>query len=715
MAGLKTASGETIDGSFELQVEVEEGDAVGQGDPTAPPGPPQPSAPSPSASPGTSTSGGSCCSSWRAWFPFDPLPPDPLPPDPLPPDLVSLGPGAPLTRCPLTRCPLTRFPLDPVPPDLVPPDPVPLGPAAPLTQCPLTRFPPDPLPLTRFPFDPRRTWLLRPGRALEALGVGAEARLRFAPQHRPLLLRLPNRRRLRLRLSFARPVAAAVQRACGVLGAGSGVRGAGCGVLGAGCWAMSPSPRCPPTATGCSWPLGGGWAPPPPPRPPRGSPLLRRTRLHARWLDPWRSLLEQDVRDDEELLLRFKYLCIHDLDPQRDELRLALLYEQGRWAVLSEELDCTEEEMMLFAALQYHIDEVGGSGEPGGGRWGRGPGRPGRSSQQPEVKLGGEAEPPGPLEELSPIPELAEELEMYRPRKLALRGFRPTWAVLKETTLMYGRSPPTAGGEPLQQLNLRGCEVTPDVDVGTQKFGIKLLVATPEGMSEIQLRCRGAPQYARWVTGCRLASRRGGPSLPPTAPGAPPHRAPPNPRVLLAPRFQRKVKAKQLGPRVLELLHRLGALTPAQARLRFLEAWRALPGFGLAYFLVRFKGSRREEVLGVTGSTGGSLGALGPPGSRAAGGRRCWGSLGALGGHWEHWVPQVQGQPAGGGGSRREEVLGVGPSRLLRMEAGGGGAVTRAWRYSALRQWDINWDSQQVTLELEGELFQKLTGGQEPL
>lgn len=35
MAGLKTASGEAIDGSFELQVEVEEGDAVGQAGPTA--------------------------------------------------------------------------------------------------------------------------------------------------------------------------------------------------------------------------------------------------------------------------------------------------------------------------------------------------------------------------------------------------------------------------------------------------------------------------------------------------------------------------------------------------------------------------------------------------------------------------------------------------------------------------------------------------------
>lgn len=35
-----------------------------------------------------------------------------------------------------------------------------------------------------------------------------------------------------------------------------------------------------------------------------------------------------------------------------------------------------------------------------------------------------------------------------------------------------------------------GCEVTPDVDMGAQKFCIRLLVAAPDGMSEVQLRCR---------------------------------------------------------------------------------------------------------------------------------------------------------------------------------------------------------------------------------
>lgn len=51
---------------------------------------------------------------------------------------------------------------------------------------------------------------------------------------------------------------------------------------------------------------------------------------------------------------------------QTDPVRLTQLYEQARWDLLLEEIDCTEEEMMVFAALQV----------PGGrGRGGRGAGQ----------------------------------------------------------------------------------------------------------------------------------------------------------------------------------------------------------------------------------------------------------------------------------------------------------------------------------------------------
>ncbi|KAM4754361.1 fermitin family homolog 3-like [Cyanocitta cristata] len=123
-----------------------------------------------------------------------------------------------------------------------------------------------------------------------------------------------------------------------------------------------------------------------------------------------------------------------------------------------------------------------------------------------------------------------------------------------------------------------------------------------------------------------------------------PSRPPPDPRRLLPPRFQRRIKAKQFAPRLLEVLQRVGPLSPPQARLRFVEAWRALPGLRT--------GALRGQVSGRAG---------------------------------------------------RDEVLAVGPSRLLRVELGSG-AVTRSWSYSDLRQWDVNWDSQQVRLWLSGDV-----------
>ena len=39
---------------------------------------------------------------------------------------------------------------------------------------------------------------------------------------------------------------------------------------------------------------------------------------------------------------------------QYDAVRINQIYEQARWALISEEIDCTEEEMVMFAALQVN-------------------------------------------------------------------------------------------------------------------------------------------------------------------------------------------------------------------------------------------------------------------------------------------------------------------------------------------------------------------------
>lgn len=44
--------------------------------------------------------------------------------------------------------------------------------------------------------------------------------------------------------------------------------------------------------------------------------LIAHTFLIRRWLDSSRSLMEQDVKENEVLLLRFKYHSFFDLNPK---------------------------------------------------------------------------------------------------------------------------------------------------------------------------------------------------------------------------------------------------------------------------------------------------------------------------------------------------------------------------------------------------------------
>lgn len=40
---------------------------------------------------------------------------------------------------------------------------------------------------------------------------------------------------------------------------------------------------------------------------------------------------------------------------QYDAVRITQLYEQARWAIMLEEIDCTDEEMLMFGSLQVNL------------------------------------------------------------------------------------------------------------------------------------------------------------------------------------------------------------------------------------------------------------------------------------------------------------------------------------------------------------------------
>uniref|UniRef100_A0A8C2XC99 FERM domain containing kindlin 3b n=1 Tax=Cyclopterus lumpus TaxID=8103 RepID=A0A8C2XC99_CYCLU len=208
-----------------------------------------------------------------------------------------------------------------------------------------------------------------------------------------------------------------------------------------------------------------------------------------------------------------------------------------------------------------------------------------------------------------------------------------------------------------------GCEVAPDVNVTAQKFLIRLLIPAPEGMNEVYLRCENEQQYAQWMAACRLASKgktladssfqneiqsiRSFLAMQKTSSGshgnAPTNDESINPHSLVSPRYHKKYKAKQLTPRILDAYQNVAQLSLTDALMRFLQIWQALPDFGLSYVVVRFKGSRKDEVLGIA------------------------------------------------------------PNRLIRIDLAVGDVV-KTWRYNNMKQWNVNWDIRQVAIEFEGNI-----------
>ncbi|VDQ00608.1 unnamed protein product [Trichobilharzia regenti] len=96
--------------------------------------------------------------------------------------------------------------------------------------------------------------------------------------------------------------------------------------------------------------------------------LVQKARLNSGWLDSSRSLLEQGIKpspvdsDGQEqcspptLYLCFKYYTFYDLILKYDSVRIHQLYEQARWSLLSGQFDCTEDEMVVFAAYQLQAE-----------------------------------------------------------------------------------------------------------------------------------------------------------------------------------------------------------------------------------------------------------------------------------------------------------------------------------------------------------------------
>ncbi|TRZ14432.1 hypothetical protein HGM15179_012665 [Zosterops borbonicus] len=617
-----------------------------------------------------------------------------------------------------------------------------------------------------FWWEQKKCWLLKTHWTLDKCGVQADAKLIFTTQHKMLRLRLPNMKTVRLKVSFSSTVFRAVSDICKMLNIR---RSEELSLLKQSEGTLkkkkkkdknNKEPATEDIINLCNSPMSSG-SPAnsglysktmtPIYDPVSGSPasstitwfsdgslneqncsilalshptcspemlaemyqprtLADKAKLNAGWLDSSRSLMEQGVVEEDQLVLRFKYYTFFDLNPKYDAVRINQIYEQARWAILLEEIDCTEEEMLIFAALQYHVSKLSLSSETQDSTCESEVDEVEAALSNLEVTLEGGSKS-NILEDITDIPKLADNLKLVRPKKLTLKAIKTYWFIFRDTSISYFKNKESALGEPIEKLNLKGCEVVPDVNVAAKKFGIKLLIPVADGMNEVYLRCDNEDQYARWMAACVLASKgrtMADSSYQPevqkilsflqmknwtmcSQASSEPENVDMKPECFVSPRYTKKFKSKQLIARILEAHQNVSQMSLVEAKLRFIQAWQSLPEFGLSYYIVRFKGSKKDDVLGVS------------------------------------------------------------YNRLIRIDMATGDPIT-TWRFSNMKQWNVNWEIRQVAIEfdqnvsiaftclsadckiiheyiggyiflstrskdhsetLDEELFHKLTGGQE--
>jgi len=80
---------------------------------------------------------------------------------------------------------------------------------------------------------------------------------------------------------------------------------------------------------------------------------------------------------------------------------------------------------------------------------------------------------------------------LFRPKRFTLKQPKQFWFTCRDLhlTLYKSREEAAHGADPVHHINLRGCEVTPEVNITQGRYGIKLEVPSAEGMTEMFIRC----------------------------------------------------------------------------------------------------------------------------------------------------------------------------------------------------------------------------------
>ncbi|CAG0917340.1 unnamed protein product [Notodromas monacha] len=408
----------------------------------------------------------------------------------------------------------------------------------------------------------------------------------------------------------------------------------------------------------------------------RPKSLVEKARINVSWLDSSLSLKEQGIQEYETVWLRCKFYNFYDLNPKYDPVRINQVYEQAKAELFAELVDCTEEEMLMFAALQhqatiksrdpaaFETDEVDGQTRYDEDEIDQ-------ALSELQATLEGSTLTSTPLansgKDITSVPELGDFLRFAKPKTFGFKSFKKYWATCHDQQIYLYKNREDAGRDPVYHLPLKGCEVAPDVNLSSGKYGIKVEVPSEEGMTEVHFRCDNEEQYAKWMAAIRLASR--GKTLADSSYAAEKksilaflsmqHPAPApttnssgmnsvvelNPEEYVPQRFLRRAKTGKLVQRILEAHANVKDLSLCEAKMNYIRAWQSLPDHGVTLFVVRFRGPHEKN---------------------------------------------------------KDELLGVAPNRLMRMDLNSGHHI-KTWRLNTMKSWRVNWETQELHIEFDNE------------
>jgi kindlin 2 len=388
-----------------------------------------------------------------------------------------------------------------------------------------------------------------------------------------------------------------------------------------------------------------------------------KAAINRGWLDSSRSLMEQGILEGELIQLRFKYLTFFDVNPKYDAVRINQLYEQAKWSILLEEIEHTEEEASLFAALQLQATLQRNSPER------ETPERDEVDVLLDELEQNLDAAAALQRRDLTHVPEIADYLKYLKPKKLAFKNFKRAYFTFRDLFLTMHNSAQDVNGPPLGHFNLKGCEIGQEISVAQAKYLIKLQVPTSEGLTDLILKCDTEHQFSKWMGACRLASR--GKTMADASynnevesikkvlqmqsgnqngNAAKKQRAPSvqlpsdfNVEEYVSQRYVRKARSRQsLQQRIGDAHSNVKNLSSTEAKLHYIRTWEALPEHGQHYFIVKFQGAKKPELIAIA------------------------------------------------------------HNRLMKINSDNGECV-KTWRFAQMAKWSVNWEIRHLRIQLDNE------------